>query len=121
MLELWGNVGFLVLTGGSIIFTLLYLSLSRWYKNFMGTLIAVHLAGIDFLCAYLSLRIWDIDVPGVEWVRLLMFWILGVGMITASVGLVQVQFGSRGARLRNRLTRKYVDVGKDNKEKEGNN
>lgn len=110
MLELWGNVGFLVLTGGSIIFTLLYLSMSRWYKNFMGTIIALHLVGIDFLCSYLTLRIWDIDVPGVEWVRLVMFWMLGLGMLAASVGLINVQFGTRGERLRKRLAKRYVDV-----------
>jgi hypothetical protein len=118
MLDLLGNIGFLVLTGGSIIFTLLYLSMSRWYKNFMGTIIALHLTGIGFLCAYLSLRIWDIDVPGVEWVRLVIFWALGLGMLAASIGLINVQFSSRGERLRKKLAKRYDDI-PDNDEKEG--
>jgi hypothetical protein len=113
VLDLWGNIGFLVLSGGSVLFTLLYLTMTRWYRTFMGTLIAIHLAGIALLTAYLSLRIWDIDVPGVEWVRLIIFWVLGLAMVAASIGFLQVQFWGRGERIRRRLATRYVDVKED--------
>lgn len=114
MLELWGDIGFLVFTAGSAVFTLLFLTLSRWYKSFTATLIAVYMVGVVFLCAYLSLRVWDIYVPGVEWVRLTMFWVLGISMVTAVIGFLEVQFGRRGARMRKRLAQRYSDV-KDDK------
>jgi hypothetical protein len=113
MVELWGDIGFLVFTFSSMIFTLLFLVMSRWYKSFTATLVAVYMVGVVFLCSYLSLRIWDIYVPGVEWVRLTMFWVLGVSMVIAVVGFLQVQFGRRGASIRKRLSRRYSDVKED--------
>lgn len=110
MLELWGDIGFLVFTLSTTLFTLLYLTLSRWYKSFMGTLIASFMIGVVFLAGYLSLRIWGVHVPGVEWVRLVMFWVLGVAMLTAAVSFLEIQFGRRGEALRRRLSRRYVDV-----------
>jgi hypothetical protein len=113
MLDLWGNIGFLVLTFSSLIFTFLYLTSSRWYKSFMGSLIAVFLVCVVVLTTYLSLRVWDIEVPGVEWVRLIIFWLLGISMLSAIVGFIEVQFGSRATKLRNRLSKRYSDVRKD--------
>lgn len=115
MIELWGDIGFLVFTAGSAIFTLLYLTLSRWYKSFTATLIAIYMIGVVFLCSYLSLRIWDIYVPGVEWVRLTMFWVLGISMFTAVIGFLEVQFGKRGAEMRKKLAKRYTDVSNDDK------
>jgi hypothetical protein len=115
MVELWGDIGFLVFTACSMVFTLLFLSMSRWYKSFTATLIAVYMVGVVFLSVYLSLRIWDIDMPGVEWVRLVMFWILGVSMLTAVIGFLEVQFGKRGETLRKRLSRRYSDVRHEDK------
>lgn len=113
MVEFVGDIGFLVFTFSSAVFTLLFLTLSRWYKSFTATLIAIYMVGVVFLCCYLSLRIWDVYVPGVEWVRLTMFWILGVSMVTAVVGFLEVQFGKRGAKMRERLARRYTDVNED--------
>jgi len=110
MIELWGDIGFLVFTACSMVFTLLFLTLSRWYKSFTATLIAIYMVGVVFLCTYLSLRIWDIEVPGVEWVRLTMFWVLGISMLTAVIGFLEVQFGKRGAGIRKRLAKRYSDV-----------
>jgi hypothetical protein len=113
VIDLWGSIGFLVLSFGSLLFALLYLSMTRWYKTFMGTLIAIHVTGIGILTTYLSLRIWDIDVPGVEWVRLIIFWVLGLAMIAASIGFLQIQFWDKGAKIRERLSNRYDDVTKD--------
>jgi TRAP-type C4-dicarboxylate transport system permease small subunit len=115
MVELWGDIGFLVFTACSIVFTLLYLTMSRWYKSFTATLIAIYMVGVAFLCVYLSLRIWDIYLPGVEWVRLTMFWILAVSMLTSVIGFLEIQFGKRGETLRKRLSKKYSDVRHDDK------
>jgi hypothetical protein len=113
MLQLWGDIGFLVFTLSSAVFTLLYLTMSRWFKSFVGTIIAVFCIGVGFLCGYLSLRIWGVHVPGVEWVRLVMFWTLGLVMLTSVVGFLEVQFGQRGKALRRRLAKRYVDVKED--------
>lgn len=110
MLETWGNIGFLVFTFSTLAFTLLYLTLSRWYKSFVGTVIAIFTIGVVVLSFYLSIRIWGFNVPGVEWVRLVIFWALGLTMLTSVIGFLEVQFGRRGARLRNRLAKRYVDV-----------
>lgn len=110
MLELWGDIGFLVFTFSSAIFTFMYLSLSRWYKSFTGSLIAVYMFSIVFLCCYLSLRIWDIQLPGVDYVRLIMFWVLGLAMVAAVIGFLEIQFGRRGAKVRSKLASKYSDV-----------
>lgn len=110
MLELWGDIGFLVFTFSSGVFTILFLTMSRWYKSFTATLIAIHMVGVAFLCSYVSLRIWNIDMPGVEWVRLTMFWILGLSMVSAVVGFLEVQFGRRGASIRKKLAKRYSDV-----------
>ena len=110
LVELWGDIGFLVFTFSTLVFTLLYLILSRWYKSFVGTVIAIFATGVVILCGYLSLRIWDIIVPGVEWVRLGIFWTLGIAMLVSVVGFLEVQFGRRGASLRKRLSRRYDDV-----------
>lgn len=112
-LGLWGNIGFLVFTFSSALFTLLFLSLSRWYKSFTATLIAVYMFSVVFLCSYFALRIWDIEVPGVEWVRLIVFWTLGLSMVTAVIGFLEIQFGKRGASLRKRLAQRYSDVKED--------
>lgn len=113
MIELWGDIGFLVFTFSSGIFTLLFLSMSRWYKSFTATLIAIYMIGIVILCTYVTLRIWDISLPGVEWVRLTIFWILGISMTLAVIGFLEVQFGRRGAHLRKRLAKRYTDVKED--------
>jgi len=113
LVELWGDVGFLTFTVSSGLFTLLFLTMSRWYKSFTGTLIAIHMVAVAFLCSYVSLRIWDIPLPAVEWVRLIMFWILGISMLAAVVGFLEVQFGKRGAGIRKRLANRYSDVTED--------
>jgi hypothetical protein len=119
MVELIGDIGFLVFTAGATIFTLLYLTGSRWFKSFMGTLIAIFMICVVFLCDYLALRIWNINVPGVEMVRLVMFWTMGIAMFAAVIGFLEIQFGKRGAKLRARLSSRYTDVkNKDTVDKE---
>jgi hypothetical protein len=110
MVELWGDIGFLLFTISSVIFTIIYLSMSRWYKSYVGSIIAIFCIGVDILCAYLSLRIWGVQLPGVEWLRLVIFWVLGITMLSSVVGFLEVQFGRRGARLRQRLSKRYDDV-----------
>lgn len=110
MLDLWGNIGFLVFTISTLVFTLLYCTLSRWYKSFVGTVIAIFSMGVVILCAYLSLRIWGIVLPGVDWLRLVIFWGLGLTMLASVIGFLEVQFGKGGAKLRERLAKRYVDV-----------
>lgn len=110
MLELWGNIGFLVFTLSTFMFTVLYLTSSRWYKSFAASIIALFAVGVTFLCSYLALRIWDIYLPGVEWIRLVIFWTFGVAMLSAIIGFLEVQFGRRGSKLRARLAQRYVDV-----------
>lgn len=112
MIELWGDIGFLVFGISTLMFTTLYLTLSRWYKSYVGTIIAIFSVGVVILSAYLSLRIWEVTLPGVEWVRLVIFWILGVTMLASVIGFLEVQFGRRGAKLRQRLSRRYDDVKK---------
>ena len=113
MLELWVDIGFLVFTFSSLVFTLLYLTLSRWYKSFVGTIIAIFSVGVVILCGYLSLRIWGVDVPGVEWVRLTIFWTLGIAMLSSVIGFIEVQFGQGRERLRKRLAQRYDDLKSD--------
>lgn len=110
MLELWGDIGFLVFTFSALVFTLIYLTMSRFYKSFVGTVIAIFSVGVVILCAYLSLRIWELQVPGVEWVRLTIFWVLGITMLASVIGFLEVQFGKRGQKLRARLSKRYDDV-----------
>ena len=112
MVELWGDIGFLLFAISTIIFTGLYLTMSRWYKSYVGTVIAIFSSGVVILSIYLSLRIWEIDMPGVEWVRLSIFWVLGITMLFSVVGFLEVQFGRRGVSLRERLSRRYDDVKK---------
>lgn len=118
MVEFWGDVGFLVFTFSSLVFTILYLTMSRWYKSFVGTIIGIFLVGTLVLSAYLSLRIWEVTVPGVDWVRLAIFWVLGLAMSTSVIGFLEVQFGRRATKLRQRLSKRYVDV--KNKEIDSN-
>lgn len=115
MLELWGDIGFLVFAGSTTIFTLLYLILSRWYKTLLGTLIAVFMVGVTVLCAYLSLRVWDVDLPAVEYVRLTVFWVLGLAMTTSVYAFLEIQLGNR---LRGRLSCRYADVGNNRIQRE---
>lgn len=113
MLELWGDIGFLLFTASTLLFTILYLTLSKaWRKSFIGVVIGIFSVSVVVLCAYLSLRIWNVDVPGVEWVRLVIFWVLGATMLSSVIGFLEVQFGRRGANLRDRLARRYDDVKK---------
>lgn len=111
MVEFWGDVGFLLFTFSTVVFTVIYLTMSSaWRKNFIGAVIAIFAVGVTILCAYLSLRIWDVNLPGVEWVRLILFWVLGITMLSSVVGFLELQFGRRGERLRHRLAKKYEDV-----------
>lgn len=110
MLQLWGDIGFLLFTVSSLVFSILYLTMSRWYRSLVGTIIAIFCISVVILCGYLSLRIWDIYVPGVDWVRLIIFWVLGSTMAVSIIGFLEVQFGKRGSRLRKRLSRRYDDV-----------
>jgi hypothetical protein len=111
MLEFWGDVGFLLFTFSALVFTVVYLSLSNaWRKTMAGAIIATFAVSVTILCGYLSLRIWDIDVPGVEWVRFILFWVLGITMLTSIIGFLEVQFGRRGVNFRNRLGKRYDDV-----------
>jgi hypothetical protein len=110
MVDFWGNVGFLVFTFSTLVFTILYISLSRWYKSFVGTAIAVYTTSVVILCVYLSLRIWDVTLPGVEWLRLVIFWVLGMVMLASVIGFLEVQFGRRGVKLRERLSKRYNDI-----------
>lgn len=110
MLELWGDIGFLVFTGTSLLFSLLYFTSSRWYKSIAATIIALFVFSVDIICVYLSLRIWDVVLPGVEWVRLVIFWTLGILMLTGVISFLEIQFGKRGARLRAKLAKRYTDV-----------
>lgn len=111
MVELWGDIGFLIFTFSTMVFTIIYLTMSRaWMKSFFGAVIAIFAVGVTVLCAYLSLRIWDVTLPGVEWVRLVLFWVLGLTMTSSVIGFLEVQFGRRGERLRRRLSKRYDDV-----------
>jgi hypothetical protein len=112
MVELWGDIGFLVFTFSTLIFTILYLTMSRWYKSFVGTIIAIFSVSVVILSAYIAVRVWGFDPPGVEWLRLVIFWILGITMLTSVIGFLEVQFGRRGERLRARLSKRYDDVKK---------
>lgn len=113
MVELWGDIGFLVFTFSTLVFTIIYLTLSKaWMKSFIGAVIAIFSVGVTILCAYLSLRIWSVNLPGVDWVRLVLFWVLGVTMMSSVIGFLEVQFGRRGEKLRRRLAKRYDDVRK---------
>ncbi len=92
MVELWGDIGFLVFTFSTIVFTALYLTMSRFYKSFVGSVIAIFSVSVVILCGYLSLRVWDVTIPGVEYVRLTIFWVLGLTMLTSIAGFIRVQF-----------------------------
>ena len=117
MLALWGDIGFVVFVISCLLFTVTYLTMSKWFKSFMGVLIAAFLLSVDIICVYLGLRIWDIVLPGVDWLRLVIFWTLGLTMISAIIAFFQVQFSKRGEKLRKRLAEKYDDVNnKDNLE-----
>lgn len=112
MVELLGDIGFLVWAFAATVFTVLYLTLSRWYKSLMGVLIGVFVAGESILSLYIALRIWDVPVPAVEWVRLIIFWVLGLAMIISVISFLEIQFGKRGRALRARLAekRKFDDL-----------
>lgn len=112
MVELWGDIGFLVFTASSTVFTVLYLTMSRWYRSFVGTIIAIFSISVVILSAYISLRVWGVVIPGIEWVRLTIFWVLGITMLASVVGFLEVQFGKRGEKLRARLSKRYDDVKK---------
>jgi hypothetical protein len=112
MIELWGDIGFLVFGVSTLMFTILYLTMSRWFKSYVGTTIAILLVGVVVLSSYLSLRIWEVTLPGVDWVRLVIFWVLGITMLASVIGFLEVQFGRRGAKLRQRLAKRYDDVKK---------
>jgi hypothetical protein len=113
MLEFWGDVGFLVFTASTLIFTGIYFTLSSaWRKTMVGAIIGIFCVCVLILCAYLSLRIWDVNVPGVEWVRAILFWVLGGTMLTSIIGFLEVQFGKRGKNFRERSARKYDDLKK---------
>ncbi len=102
MVELWGDIGFLVFTFSTIVFTALYLTMSRFYKSFVGSVIAIFSVSVVILCGYLSLRVWDVTIPGVEYVRLTIFWVLGLTMLTSIGGFVQVQF-VKASQLRKKI------------------
>jgi hypothetical protein len=112
MVELWGDIGFLVFTFSTLVFTILYLTMSRWYKSFVGTIIAIFSVSVVILSAYIAVRVWGFNPPGVEWLRLVIFWVLGITMLTSVIGFLEVQFGRRGERLRARLSKRYDDVKK---------
>lgn len=108
MLEQLGDIGFVVFVVSSMMFTLTFLTMSKaWYKSFMGVVIAIYLISTDVMCIYFGLRIWDVTLPGVDWIRFLLFWLMAVTMIGAVVGLIRVQFSKSGEGLRRRLARKY--------------
>lgn len=110
MVELWGDIGFLVFSVSTALFTIIYLTMSRWYKSFIGTILAIFTTGVVVLCAYISLRVWGVEIPSVEWLRLILFWVLGVSMLGSVIGFLEVQFGKRGDKLKKRLSRRYEDV-----------
>lgn len=111
MIELWGDIGFLVFTVSSLMFTILYLTMSRaWRKSFVGAAVGIFATSVTILCTYLALRIWEIDLPGVEYLRLVIFWVLGLTMLASVIGFLEIQFGRRGTRVRKRLARRYDDV-----------
>lgn len=110
MIELWGDIGFLAFGGSTALFTLLYLTLSRWYSTLLGTLIAIFMFSITILCTYISLRIWEIDLPAVEYVRLTVFWLGGLSMTFSVVAFIKVQFGRSDSRFVKKLSHRYDDV-----------
>ncbi len=111
MLNQLGDIGFVVFVVSSLLFTISFLTMSKaWYKSFMGVLIAIYLIGTDIICVYFGFRVWEITLPGVDWIRFVIFWAMGLVMLGAVVALINVQFGKRGERIRKRLARKYVDV-----------
>jgi len=81
-----------------------------WFQTFMGSIIAIFLVCMDIVCFYFGLRIWGIALPAVDWVRLILFWLMGITMFGATAAFIHVQFSKRGAALRKRLAKKYVDV-----------
>jgi hypothetical protein len=112
MVELWGDIGFLVFTFSALVFTTLYLSMSRFYKSFVGSIIGVFSISVVILCGYLSLRVWDVTIPGVEWVRLVIFWVLGVTMLTSIFGFIQVQFLRRLRPDKQQFSARSIDTDK---------
>jgi hypothetical protein len=111
-MELWGDIGFLVFTISTLVFSLLYLTSSRWYKSFVAAILALFIISVDLICIYISLRIWDITIFGLDWnlVRILVFWPLGALMLTSVVAFLEIQFGKRGDRWRASFSRRYSDV-----------
>lgn len=118
MVELWGDIGFLLFTFSTLVFTIFYFTMSSaWRKNFIGGIIAIFSVSVTIVCTYLSLRIWNVALPGVDWLRLILFWVLGLTMLTAIVGFLQIQFGRRGKNMRRRLSNRYDDVTSSDKER----
>lgn len=114
MLSLLGDVGFIVFVVSSLLFTLVFLSMSQaWYRTFMGSLIAVFLISVDVICVYFGLRIWQVELPGVDWIRFVIFWTMGLTMLGATTAFIHVQFSKRGEKLRKRLAQKYVDLDRE--------
>jgi len=111
MLSLLANIGYIVFVAASVIFTLVFLTMSKaWFQTFMGIIIALFLVCMDMVCIYFGLRIWQVTLPAVDWVRLILFWLMGITMVSATAAFIHVQFSRRGAALRKRLAKKYVDV-----------
>lgn len=111
-LELWGDIGFLVFTASILVFTFLYFTSSRWYKSMVATIIALFIFSVDVICIYLAMRIWDIPFFGMDWnlLRFLVFWPLGILMTSTVVAFLEIQFGKRGQKWRERLSKRYSDV-----------
>jgi hypothetical protein len=92
MLEVIGDIGFLLSAAMLILFSLLYLICVRWWTDILGRLIASVLIIIFTIMTLASIRILDVPLPGVQWWRAGLYGGLGVSMTAANAVFVWSQF-----------------------------
>ena len=105
MVELVGDIGFVVSGIALVTFGFMFLMTVRWWTDWLGRIIALVVFVIAFMMLLGLVRLLGLPLPGLFLWRAILFPLLAVGSVGANVVFIWAQFiAPRVRKRRSRVT-----------------
>lgn len=91
-LRVIGNVGFVSAAIALTLFAVLFLTSVRWWTDTLGRAIAGVVATVAVICLLASIVLLGFPVPFVQWLRAILYPLLGLTAWSATIAFIWSQF-----------------------------
>src|ERR1044071_985508 len=91
-LEQLGTIGYEVSAFGVLFVTIAFLSIVRWWTDILGRVLAAVLSTVSLILILTLLRLVHIQIPGLIWWRIILFWSFGLAVWAGLFTMIWAQF-----------------------------